>query len=84
MQALPSDSSLTGGLQEGVMKPGDRLLLRLLIETAILVRRGEVITEAVAEERARNLTVIIEGFIAELDEDKQETAAQQHADRIIT
>jgi len=37
--------------------------LRLVIEETILVRRGEVITPDVAEERSRNMVTIVEAFI---------------------
>lgn len=42
------------------MTTDQRERLRLVIESGILVRRGEYIDEDVAEERARNLVTIIE------------------------
>ena len=72
------------------MTSDQRERLRIVLMQGILVRQGECITVAVADERARNLTTIVELFFAELKPEvtwkgpaPTGETAEQHAERII-
>lgn len=48
------------------MTSDQRERLRIIVQQGILVRSGEMITEAVADERARNLVTIVELFFSDV------------------
>ncbi len=54
------------------MTNDQRERLRIVIQSAILVRRGDVIGDAVAEERARNITTIVECLLGDFAEETTE------------
>lgn len=54
------------------MTNDQRERLRIVIQSAILVRRGEVINDAVAEERSRNMVTIVELMVNDFAEETTE------------
>jgi len=59
------------------VKPNERTRIRIALRDALLVRKGEVIDEALADERSRNLTTIIEILIGEFAEEDERGAVPQ-------
>lgn len=51
------------------MTNDQRERLRIVIQSAILVRRGERIDDAVAEERSRNMVTIVELMVSDFAEE---------------
>lgn len=52
------------------MTTDQRERLRIVIQQAILVRQGSIITPEVADERSRNLVTIVEAVIREFEEEE--------------